>query len=278
MLASIPSATLHGVDGRPVAVEVHVSNGLPGFTVVGLPDAAVRESRDRVRAAVLSSGLVWPKHRVTVNLAPSGRRKGGAGLDLPIAMGLLVADGSLPESDVADTAFIGELGLDGSLRPVPGVVPVVSALACHRVVVPAECAGEARLVGGHEVRGVADLAQLVAALQSLGPWADTAPTRPAGPVLTAQTGSGRREGSGRRSSGPRGVRRRWPPPPPHGPARIGQDHARPRDSPAFSPLSVGDDALAVTRIHSAAGVSPAGGDLTRRPPSGPLITEAPRCR
>jgi len=76
VLASIPSATLHGVDGRPVFVEVHVSGGLPGFTVVGLPDAAVRESRDRVRAAVSSSGLPWPKHRITINLAPSRYRSG----------------------------------------------------------------------------------------------------------------------------------------------------------------------------------------------------------
>jgi len=96
MLASIPSATLHGVEGRSVSVEVHVSNGLPGFTVVGLPDAAVRESRDRVRAACLSSGLQWPLRRVTVNLAPSGVRKTGPGLDLPIAIGLLVACGDLP--------------------------------------------------------------------------------------------------------------------------------------------------------------------------------------
>src|SRR6202042_2965640 len=93
MLASIAAATLTGAVGRPVSVEVHVSNGLPGFTIVGLPDAAVRESRDRVRAALLSSGLTWPLRRVTVNLAPSGVRKGGAGLDLPIAIGLLVATG-----------------------------------------------------------------------------------------------------------------------------------------------------------------------------------------
>ena len=82
MLASIPSATLHGVDGRSVSVEVHVSTGLPGFTIVGLPDAAVRESRDRVRAALLSCALPWPSRRVTVNLAPSDVRKGGTGLDL----------------------------------------------------------------------------------------------------------------------------------------------------------------------------------------------------
>src|SRR6202789_3686302 len=100
MLASISAATLTGAVGQPVSVEVHVSNGLPGFTVVGQPDAAVREARDRVRAAMLSSGLPWPLRRVTVNLAPSGVRKGGAGLDLPIAIGVLVAAGDLAPSDV----------------------------------------------------------------------------------------------------------------------------------------------------------------------------------
>src|ERR1700685_1803134 len=98
MLACISSATLHGVDGKSVSVELHVSNGLPAFTVVGLPDAAVRESRDRVRAALLSSGLTWPLRRVTVNLAPSGVRKGGAGLDLAVAVGVLVATGEIPAS------------------------------------------------------------------------------------------------------------------------------------------------------------------------------------
>ena len=97
-----------------------MANGLPGFTVVGLPDAAVRESRDRVRAAFASSGLPWPRRRVTVNLAPSGMRKGGAGLDLPIAVGVLVASGVLDAAAVAGLAFVGELGLDGSLRGVPG--------------------------------------------------------------------------------------------------------------------------------------------------------------
>ena len=128
MIAAIPSAVLIGVDGHQVSVEVHVSNGLPGFTVVGLPDAAVRESRDRVRAALLSSGLPWPMRRVTVNLAPSGMRKNGAGLDLPIAIGVLVASGELEPEAVASTAFVGELGLDGSLRGVPGTVVLAESL------------------------------------------------------------------------------------------------------------------------------------------------------
>ncbi len=128
MIATIASATLLGIDGRPVFVEVHVSNGLPAFNVVGLPDAACRESRDRVRAALLSSDLPWPLRRITVNLAPSSVRKGGAGLDLPIAVGLLVALGELVPSVVEGYGFVGELGLDGSIRPVPGMVSLAEAL------------------------------------------------------------------------------------------------------------------------------------------------------
>jgi predicted ATPase with chaperone activity len=101
VIAIVPSATLLGVEGTPVSVEVHVSNGLPSYNIVGLPDAPCRESRDRVRAALLSSGLQWSLKRVTVNLAPSGTRKGGPGLDLPIAMGLLVASDVLPAEAIA---------------------------------------------------------------------------------------------------------------------------------------------------------------------------------
>src|SRR5438067_12386502 len=129
MLASVRSAMLLGVEGQVVHVEVHVSNGLPSYTVVGLPDAACRESRDRVRAALLSSGLTWSLKRVTVNLAPSGVRKGGPGLDLPIAMGLLVASEQLQAEAIAGCGFLGELGLDGSIRRVPGMVPLVAALS-----------------------------------------------------------------------------------------------------------------------------------------------------
>jgi magnesium chelatase family protein len=123
VLATVPAATLLGVEGRAVSVEVHVSNGLPGFTIVGLPDAACRESRDRVRSAVMSSGLGWPLKRITVNLAPSGLRKGGSGLDLAIAVGVLAADGQLEAPAVGGLSFLAELGLDGSSRRVPGMVP-----------------------------------------------------------------------------------------------------------------------------------------------------------
>ena len=147
MLAAVASATLSGAVGRAVSVEVHVSNGLPGFTIVGLPDAAVREARDRVRAAVLSSGLPWPLRRVTVNLAPSGIRKGGAGLDLPIAVGLLVAAGELSPTCTEGLAFCGELGLNGSLRHVPGMIALADAASTPLgLVVPLCDVREAALV------------------------------------------------------------------------------------------------------------------------------------
>ena len=265
MLASIPSATLHGVDGRPVSVEVHISGGLPGFTVVGLPDAAVRESRDRVRAAMSSSGLAWPKHRITINLAPSGRRKGGSGLDLPIAVGVLVADGLVSAGVVGDTAFIGELGLDGSLRPVPGVVPMVAALTCRRVVVPAECAIDARLVGGHEVRGAAALGQLLAALRGEGPWADTSSTIERATVLPPlpDLADVRGQAVGRRAlevAAAGGHHLLLVGPPGSGKTMLATR------LPGLLPPLGRDDALEVTRIHSAAGITLAAGQLAQRPP------------
>ena len=108
MLASVASATLLGVDGHVVTVEVHVSSGLPSFTIVGLPDMIVRESRERVRAALLSSGLEWPSRRITVNLAPGGIRKHGAGLDVAVALGILLASEALPAGSLSGTAMLGD--------------------------------------------------------------------------------------------------------------------------------------------------------------------------
>ncbi|MGH9303175.1 MAG: YifB family Mg chelatase-like AAA ATPase [Acidimicrobiales bacterium] len=170
VIAAIPSATLLGVEGRRVVVEVHVSNGLPTFTVVGLPDAACREARDRVRAALLSSNLPWPLRRVTVNLAPSGLRKAGSGLDLPIAIGVLVALGELVGPLCSDTAFIGELGLDGSIRSVPGILPLVGAVAADSVIVPPRGVPEAMLIGGPVVRTAGNLRELVDVLRGARPW------------------------------------------------------------------------------------------------------------
>src|SRR5439155_11330339 len=129
-----------------------------------------REARDRVRASLLSSALPWPMRRVTVNLAPSGLRKAGAGLDLAIAVALLIASGELPGGCADDVAFVGELGLDGSVRPVSGMVPMVDAIAAGTVVVAERSANEARLVGRHVVHGVATLREVVDALAGVAPW------------------------------------------------------------------------------------------------------------
>jgi magnesium chelatase family protein len=267
VIATIPSATLLGVEGTPVAVEVHVSNGLPGFTVVGLPDAACRESRDRVRAALLSSGLSWPLKRVTVNLAPSSVRKGGAGLDLPIAVGLLVAseDADLPAEAVAGCAFIGELGLDGSIRRVPGMVPLVAALSSRVVVVPPDCFAEASVVGTHKVRVAGSLLELLAALRGEAPWPDppvAAPAPDAGPPL-ADLADVRGQAVGRTAvevAAAGGHHLLLAGPPGAGKTMLA------RRLPGLLPALDGEDALTATRIHSAAAVALPAGGLIVRPP------------
>jgi magnesium chelatase family protein len=183
VLATIASATLLGVEGRPVTVEVHVSNGLPGFTVVGLPDASCREARDRVRAALLSIGVAWPLRRVTVNLAPSGMRKVGSGLDLAIAVGLLVASGQIAADQIDALALIGELGLDGSVRPVPGMLSLVDAVGERSVVVASSAQHEAALVARGRVRPIANVRELLDALTGEAPW--PAPTDPPEPLPPA---------------------------------------------------------------------------------------------
>ena len=170
MLAAVHSATVFGVEGRSVTVEVHVSTGLPAFQIVGLPDEACRESRDRVRAAVLSSGLAWPSCRVTVNLAPSNQRKGGSGLDLAIAVGFLAANGQVPVEQLEGLGFVGELGLDGTMRPVPGVAPMVAAMGVTRTVVPVASFREAQGVAGDGVRVATTLREVVDALNADAPW------------------------------------------------------------------------------------------------------------
>ena len=178
MLAAVRSATLIGVDGQPVTVEVHVSSGLPAYQVVGLPDAAVRESRERVRAAVLSSGLEWPMRRITVNLAPGGVRKSGSGFELAVALGVLGANDALPAGVLDGVAVLGELGLDGTVRPVPGTLALVDALTragVGCVVVPIANAAEADLVGDVRVRAARTLGELRACLKGEEPWPDWDP-------------------------------------------------------------------------------------------------------
>jgi magnesium chelatase family protein len=168
---SIRSATLLGVQGAPVDIEIHLGMGLPGFTIVGQPDEACRESRDRVRAALLSCDLPWPNRRITVNLANgANERKGGAGLDVAIAIGLLVVQEVLTAESVAEFAFVGELGLDGSLRSVPGVVPLVASLDDRVVVVPRVAEREAGVASRRAVRSVSNLAELVRCIRGEEQW------------------------------------------------------------------------------------------------------------
>jgi magnesium chelatase family protein len=179
VLGVAPSASLLGVDGHAVTVEVHVSSGLPSFTVVGSPDAACREASGRVRAALLTTGCEWPMQRITVNLAPPTVRKVGAGLDLAIAVAILVASGQLDPVVVDGRAFLGELGLDGALRSVPGTLCLVDALGDRAIVLPEVNAREAGLIGRQPVHGLPSLAAVLACLRGDEPWPPLAPAPPA---------------------------------------------------------------------------------------------------
>jgi magnesium chelatase family protein len=167
MLASLRSAAVFGIDAFPVQIEVDVSYGLPRFTMVGLPDASVRESRDRVRSAIRNSGFEFPRHRITVNLAPADVPKAGSSFDLPIALGLLAASGALTRRVVDDTAVLGELSLDGGINAIRGVLPIAVAtrrLGLRRVLLPPQNAAEASVVSGLEVCVARSLVDAVNAL------------------------------------------------------------------------------------------------------------------
>lgn len=169
MLSIIHSAALLGIDAYAVNVEVDLSSGLPAFDIVGLPDSAVKESRERVRTAIKNTGLSFPTKRITVNLAPADTKKEGASFDLPIAAGILTAMGTLPADELDGYLLAGELSLDGSLRPVNGILPMVyGALqdGIKKCFVPYENAEEAALVDGMEVFPLHSLRQLVAVLQN----------------------------------------------------------------------------------------------------------------
>lgn len=264
MLAKIRSATLQGIEGAPVSVEVHVTSGLPGFYVVGLPDEACRESRDRVRAALQSSGFEWPLKRITVNLAPSGFRKAGAGLDLPIAVGLLVATEAIEADSVQGCALIGELGLDGSVRPVPGVLSLVLCAGTRAVVVPCESAGEAALARRAVVRPVESLRELADALCGQRRWRPVPRPAPASPVPDPpDLADVRGQRLGRlalevAAAGGHNVLFVGPP-------GAGKTMLAERLSGLLPPLTP-DQSMETTRIYSAASAAVPGGGLIVRPP------------
>ncbi|HET8624255.1 MAG TPA: YifB family Mg chelatase-like AAA ATPase, partial [Gemmatimonadales bacterium] len=171
MLAHLRSAAIIGIDAYPVEVEVHLANGLPSFATVGLPQGAVKEGRERVTAALASAGFSLPLKRITCNLAPADRPKTGSAFDLPIALGILLASGQLPEGRLDGYIVLGELGLEGDLRPVRGALSVAlcaRASGCRGVVLPAANAAEAAVVQGIEARGAASLAEVCAFVKNAG--------------------------------------------------------------------------------------------------------------
>ena len=164
MLTKLFTSAIVGLDGHLVSVEVDMSRGLPAFTVVGLPDTAVQESRERVRSAIRNSGAIFPASRLTVSLAPSDLRKTGTSYDLPIALGILACSEQVPPESLENALFLGEIGLDGSLRHTHGVLPMMALARKHgikSVYVPAVDAEEAALVTGITVHAVESIGQLI---------------------------------------------------------------------------------------------------------------------
>lgn len=164
MLAKVLSSALVGIDAIRVDVEVDIAQGLPQFATVGLPDGAVKESKDRVKSALKNAGYDFPSRRITVNLAPADIKKEGASFDLPISIGILAATGTVKTGRLTDYLLVGELSLDGSVKPVRGCLPVAVAArqaGFRGIIVPRENACEAAVVEGVDVIGVAELAEVV---------------------------------------------------------------------------------------------------------------------
>ena len=169
MFAAVHGMAVSGIQAHLIRVEVDVSNGLPEFSIVGLAKAAVRESRERVRSAIKNSGFDFPLQRITVNLAPADLKKDGSGLDLPIAIGILAATGQCAFADLFHTVFVGELSLEGQLRPVPGILAMAVSLAQHKdytLLVPPENLLEANLIEEIKSGSAEHLAQLVHSLET----------------------------------------------------------------------------------------------------------------
>lgn len=266
MLATVTAVALVGLDAHRVTVEASAGQGLPSTRVVGLPDAAVREAADRVRSAVRRSRLPWPEGRVTVNLAPAALRKTGAGFDLPLALAVLGASGAIPAGALQGIWAVGELGLDGSVRAVPGVLPVATAAAqggATRLLVPDGAAVEASLVAGLEVVPVATLHEAVEVLCGQATAREVATSLPVGTDTVADLGDVRGQTIPRRAlevaaagghhlllSGPPGC---------------GKSMLAERLPGVLPPLEV-DEALEVAAIHSVAGARDPGAPLSLLPP------------
>lgn len=256
VLASVSTFALEGVTSDEVTVEVDVRRGLPLFTLVGLPDRAIRESRERVRAALLNSGLEFPMKRLTVNLAPAHLRKAGASFDLAIAVGLLAASGQIPVEPLRTCALCGELSLTGQLRPVRGALAAAIGMrdaGRTRLLVPSENAPEAALVEGVEVIAVPDLARLADLLHERWTPEPASPAVRAGsPEPALDLADVRGQEDAKRAieiAAAGGHNLLMVGPPGSGKTMLA------RRLPGILPSLSFEEALEVTRIHSAAGLS-----------------------
>jgi magnesium chelatase family protein len=272
VLARIETEALSGLQGHPVVVEADVVAAAPAFSVVGLPDAAVQESRERVRAAIVNSAYEFPSRRITVNLAPADLRKEGPSFDLPIALAFLLATGQMRDgaNGRGPLAALGELGLDGSLRPVAGALAVAQSLherGVRGLVLPAGNAGEAALVPGLEVYPARTLAEAVAQVEAGGgeaaPPADLEALLSAAPAGDADFSDIVGQEVVKRAleiavAGAHNVLMSGPP-------GAGKTMLA-RRLPGIMPPLTREEALEITRIHSVAGLLPPGDPLVVRRP------------